>query len=82
MNFMPIMFLVFAVQVAAGLAVYWVVSNIYSIVQQRIMVGWGSLPYLGGQSPDSGTPAGPNGPGTNGSDHSPPQRTPRRRKKK
>lgn len=47
MEFMPIMFFVFSLQVGAGLALYWVVSNIYTIVQQRVFVGWGSLPILG-----------------------------------
>jgi YidC/Oxa1 family membrane protein insertase len=47
MEFMPFMFLMFSFQVASGLTVYWVISNIYSIVQQRVFVGWGTLPYLG-----------------------------------
>ena len=55
--FMPFMFLMFSFQVAAGLTLYWVVSNLYSIVQQRFTVGWGSLPYLGTPAP----PAAPNG---------------------
>ena len=46
MEFMPFMFLIFSFQVAAGLTLYWVVSNFYSIVQQRFTLGWGSLPYL------------------------------------
>ena len=50
MEFMPIMFIVFSLQVGAGLALYWVVSNVYTIVQQRILVGWGSLPYFGSSS--------------------------------
>jgi hypothetical protein len=44
MEFMPFMFLMFSFQVASGLTVYWVVSNLYSILQQRIFVGWGTLP--------------------------------------
>lgn len=47
MEFMPIMFIVFSLQVGSGLALYWVVSNLYTIIQQRILVGWGSLPYFG-----------------------------------
>ncbi len=50
MEFMPLMFLYFSFQVASGLVLYWVVSNIYSIVQQRFTVGWGTLPFLGGDS--------------------------------
>jgi hypothetical protein len=51
MEFMPLMFLVFSFQVASGLVLYWVVSNIYSIVQQRFTLGWGTLPYLGNAEP-------------------------------
>lgn len=51
MEFMPIMFLLFSFQVAAGLTLYWVVSNIYSIAQQRFTMGWGSLPLLGSPLP-------------------------------
>jgi YidC/Oxa1 family membrane protein insertase len=51
MEFMPIMFIVFSLQVGAGLALYWVVSNLYTIIQQRVLVGWGSLPYLGSSVP-------------------------------
>jgi YidC/Oxa1 family membrane protein insertase len=47
MQFMPLMFLVFSFQVASGLTLYWVISNIYSIVQQYFTVGWGSMPFLG-----------------------------------
>lgn len=54
MEFMPIMFLVFALQVGAGLSLYWVISNVYSIVQQRILVGWGTLPILGSPAPAVG----------------------------
>jgi YidC/Oxa1 family membrane protein insertase len=68
MEFMPFMFLMFSFQVAAGLTLYWVVSNLYSIVQQRFAVGWGSLPFLGSSGPPAGggTPAVPNGGGPNG----------------
>jgi hypothetical protein len=48
---MPLMFLVFSFQVASGLVLYWVVSNVYSIVQQRFTLGWGTLPYLGNKEP-------------------------------
>lgn len=47
MEFMPFMFLIFSFQVASGLVLYWVVSNVYSIGQQYFTVGWGSLPILG-----------------------------------
>lgn len=51
MEFMPIMFFIFSLQVGAGLTLYWVVSNLYSIVQQRLLVGWGALPVLGSPAP-------------------------------
>jgi YidC/Oxa1 family membrane protein insertase len=51
MEFMPLMFLMFSFQVASGLVLYWVVSNIYSIGQQYFTVGWGSLPFLGSPPP-------------------------------
>lgn len=50
MQFMPLMFLVFSFQVASGLTLYWVISNIYSIVQQYFTLGWGTLPLLGSGS--------------------------------
>ncbi len=58
MEFMPIMFIVFSFQVGAGLALYWVVSNVYTIIQQKVLVGWGSLPYLGTSAP-AAAPARP-----------------------
>lgn len=60
MEFMPIMFVVFSFQVAQGLVLYWVVSNVYSFFQQYFLVGWGNLPFLGSKKPtDPG--AGGNG---------------------
>src|SRR5436190_2570721 len=44
LEFMPIMFVFFALNFPSGLAVYWVTSNIYSFVQQYFLVGWGNLP--------------------------------------
>jgi len=43
MMFMPLMFGLFAFQVPAGLVLYWVVSNLFSIVQQYFTTGWGAL---------------------------------------
>jgi len=51
MEFMPIMFVVFSFQVAQGLVLYWVVSNVYSFFQQYFLVGWGNLPFLGAKAP-------------------------------
>ncbi len=43
MQFMPLMFVFFAFQVPAGLVLYWTASNIFSLVQQYFITGWGSL---------------------------------------
>jgi YidC/Oxa1 family membrane protein insertase len=49
----PIMIAVFALQVPAGLGMYWFVGNCVSIIQQYFVVGWGNLfPNRGG----GGTP--------------------------
>src|SRR5438105_4511644 len=47
MEFMPLMFFFFSLQVASGLALYWVISNVYTFVQQYFAMGWGTLPFLG-----------------------------------
>ena len=43
MMFMPLMFGVFCFQVPAGLVLYWVASNLFSLVQQYFTTGWGGL---------------------------------------
>ncbi len=43
MMLMPLMFGFFAIQVPSGLALYWVTMNIFSMVQQYLTIGWGSL---------------------------------------
>lgn len=43
MMFMPLLFGFFAIQVPSGLTLYWVTMNIFSMVQQYLTVGWGSL---------------------------------------
>jgi len=43
MMFMPIMFGFFAMQVPQGLSLYWVTSNVFSLIQQYFVTGWGSL---------------------------------------
>lgn len=43
MQFMPIMFAIFALSVPSGLALYWVTTNVFSFVQQYFATGWGSL---------------------------------------
>lgn len=46
MSIMPLMFGFFCLQVPAGLVVYWVASNLFSMVQQYFTTGWGSLASL------------------------------------
>jgi YidC/Oxa1 family membrane protein insertase len=43
MVFMPFMFGFFAMQVPQGLALYWFTSNVFSMIQQYFITGWGSL---------------------------------------
>ena len=54
MEFMPIMFLFFSFNVPAGLVLYWVVSNVYSIFQQYFFMGWGTLPVPWNRRDDAG----------------------------
>lgn len=84
MEFMPIMFLFFSLQVPAGLTLYWVTSNIFSIAQQRIMVGWGNLPFLGGSAAPLPEPPkdGASGAGTSPGPRTTPRPSSRRRKKR
>jgi YidC/Oxa1 family membrane protein insertase len=45
----PVMIGIFALQVPAGLGLYWFVGNCVSIIQQYFVVGWGNLfPKRGG----------------------------------
>jgi len=44
--FMPMMFGLFALQFASGLALYWVVFNIIGIIIQYLLYGWGGLKPL------------------------------------
>lgn len=43
---MPLMFAFFTLQFPSGLALYWVASNIISIVMQYFISGWGGLSTL------------------------------------
>jgi YidC/Oxa1 family membrane protein insertase len=46
MQFMPLMFLFFSLNVPAGLVLYWVTSNLYQMIQQYFLTGWGGLRTL------------------------------------
>ena len=64
MEIMPLMFFFFSLQVASGLALYWVISNLYTFAQQYFTMGWGTLPFVGASRnvapppPNGGPPAG------------------------
>lgn len=66
MQFMPLMFVVFAFSVPSGLVLYWVTSNLFSMVQQYFVTGWGSLaniiPALASGAPRQAQPAKPAAP--------------------
>ncbi|GAC1472085.1 MAG: hypothetical protein PVSMB7_24420 [Chloroflexota bacterium] len=44
MNFMPLIIVVFAMQYASGLSLYWVTSTVIGIAIQARITGWGLLP--------------------------------------
>jgi YidC/Oxa1 family membrane protein insertase len=50
---MPIMFTFFSLSFPSGLALYWVVSNIFSIIVQYYVTGWGGLNFKFGRSSPS-----------------------------
>jgi YidC/Oxa1 family membrane protein insertase len=52
MQFMPIIFLFFSFNFPAGLVLYWVTSNLVSMVQQYFLTGWGGL-FPGSQKPNT-----------------------------
>jgi YidC/Oxa1 family membrane protein insertase len=77
MQFMPLMIGFFAWNYASGLALYWVVSTLFSIVLQYFITGWGSLfdrPTMGGfggllagpSTPQTGSTPAKNGSSSNG----------------
>ena len=43
MLIMPFMFGFITLQVPSGLTLYWVTSNVFSVIQQYFITGWGSL---------------------------------------
>jgi YidC/Oxa1 family membrane protein insertase len=51
MLFLPIISVVYGGFLPAGLFIYWVVATIFSIVQQYLIVGWGSMFPLFGWTP-------------------------------
>ena len=51
MLFLPIISVVYGGWLPAGLFIYWIVATIFSIVQQYLIVGWGSMFPLFGWTP-------------------------------
>jgi YidC/Oxa1 family membrane protein insertase len=51
MLFLPLISIVYGSFLPAGLFIYWIVFTAYSIVQQYLIVGWGSLFPLFGWTP-------------------------------
>lgn len=51
MLFLPLISVVYGGFLPAGLFVYWIVATIFSIVQQYLIVGWGSMFPLFGWTP-------------------------------
>ena len=51
MLFLPVISVVYGGFLPAGLFIYWIVATIFSIVQQYLIVGWGSMFPLFGRTP-------------------------------
>ena len=51
MLFLPLISLIYGSFLPAGLFLYWIVSTIFSIVQQYLIVGWGGMFPLFGWTP-------------------------------
>jgi YidC/Oxa1 family membrane protein insertase len=51
MLFLPLISLAYASLLPAGLFIYWIVGNLFSIAQQYLIVGWGAMFPLFGWTP-------------------------------
>lgn len=51
MLFLPLISIVYGGFLPAGLFIYWIVATVFSIVQQYLIVGWGSMFPLFGWTP-------------------------------
>ncbi len=51
MLFLPLISIVYGGLLPAGLFIYWIVATLFSIVQQYLIVGWGSMFPLFGWTP-------------------------------
>ncbi len=43
MNFLPITVVLFGWGFASGPVIYWVTQSVYSVIQQWLITGWGSM---------------------------------------
>lgn len=62
MMIMPLMFGVFALQVPSGLSLYWVTTNVFTLIQQGFTTGWDSLKFwepARAREPAQGAQSGP-----------------------
>jgi hypothetical protein len=51
MLFLPLISIIYGGLLPAGLFIYWIVATVFSIVQQYLIVGWGSMFPLFGWTP-------------------------------
>jgi YidC/Oxa1 family membrane protein insertase len=51
MIFMPLISILYGGLLPAGLFVYWIVSSLFSVVQQYLIIGWGAMFPLFGWNP-------------------------------
>ena len=53
---MPLLFAFMTLKFSSGLALYWVASNIISIIMQYFVTGWGGLTWFSKKSDETGKP--------------------------
>ena len=51
MIFMPLISIIYGGILPAGLFIYWIVTSLFSVVQQFLIVGWGAMFPLFGRTP-------------------------------
>ena len=52
MLFLPLISVIYGGFLPAGLFLYWIMATIFSIIQQYLIVGWGSMFPLFGRTPE------------------------------
>jgi YidC/Oxa1 family membrane protein insertase len=66
MQFMPLMFVFFSLSVPAGLVLYWVANNVFTMASQWVLQKWGGLDNHPPVVPATALAAAANGKTTNG----------------